>query len=533
MDLTPFPPAQEQALARFAVIAPLVCRQLDPLEATTVRTAIVSQAHHFPNDTLRRIDPRTLRRWVAVYRAALPNGTAAALQALYPQTRSDKGVPRVFDLKVIEAAVALRLELATRSTTDLLAHLPNGPKEATLAYHLRARGVTRKALKTQGKAFPRYEAATVNATWQSDVTEGFYVPDPTAPGKFRQVYLMGFIDDHSRLIAHGEWYFKESLPCLFDCLKKAVLRRGVPATLYWDNGPIYRAKQVELLAARLGAKIVFSTPYAPAGKGKIERFWQTSASSFLLEAAHAEIKTLPELNQAFWAWLDRYHHRKHQSTGMTPMARWESGAETVRYPNPAEIHDIFLWEETRLVQKTGTVSLAGNAYRVSDALVGRTVQVRYDPLDLATVKVYTNGAFCEIAAPYRLTAHTHRKATPLAQDEHYLPLASSKRLIQDSVTARQDTIGEAFNLVTAPDMHGDRLTIEGFRSLLAQRLARQQLDPGEQAEADTFFRRHAPLSVSALTQTLTAVLEAKGADRHLAYYLSEIRQSVIGKAGRV
>lgn len=463
---------------------------------------------------------------MAAYRAALPNGTMAALQALYPQPRSDKGIPRVFDSKVIDEAVALRLELATRSTADILAHLTKGPKEATLAYHLRQRGATRKALKAEGKAFPRYEAAAVNATWQSDVTEGFYVPDPTQPGTFKQVYLMGFLDDHSRLIAHGEWYFKESLPCLFDCLKKAVLRRGLPTTLYWDNGPAYKAKQTELLAARLGVRIVFSTPYAPQGKGKIERFWQTTAKGFLQEAAHAGILTLAELNTAFWAWLDRYHARPHQSTGMAPLARWEAGADTVRYPNPAEIHDVFLWEENRLVHKTGTLSLSGNEYRVSDTLVGRTVQVRYDPLDLATVKVFTDGTFREIAAPYRLTAHTHRKATPHVKDEKYLPLASSKRLIQESVTARQDTIDAAFSLVTAPDTHGDLLTVEGFRSLLANLLARP-LDPGEQAEVSTFFRRHAPMPATLLAQALASVVETKGADRHLTFYFGEIRQLLL------
>ncbi|MBM3271499.1 MAG: hypothetical protein FJZ01_28005, partial [Candidatus Sericytochromatia bacterium] len=40
------------------------------------------------------------------------------------------------------------------------------------------------------------------------------------------------------------------------------------------------------------------------------------------------------------------------------------GADQVRYPNPAEIHEIFLWEESRCVRKTGTISLAGNEYRV-------------------------------------------------------------------------------------------------------------------------------------------------------------------------
>jgi hypothetical protein len=198
---------------------------------------------------------------------------------------------------------------------------------------------------------------------------------------------------------------------------------------------------------------------------------------------------------------------------------------------PLRLHDSFLWEEDRLVQKTGCISLAGNAYRVSDALVGRKVQVRYDPLDLATVKVFAAGQFCEIAEPYQLTAHTHRKAVPQAKDEKYLPLASSKRLIQESVTSRQDTIDAAFAVVRPLDHLGDRLTVERFRSVLAAGL-NQSLDGGEQMEADRFFRRHAPLSEALVIGILTAVVAAKGADRHLTFYLAELRLAVVGKGAR-
>ena len=128
--------AQEVALARFAAIAPLVCRKLAPAEFRTVRAAILAQTYTFPGDRPRRLSARTLRRWLADYRRALPEGTGAALQALYPQPRSDKGVPRVFAPEVLQQAIALRVELSQRTTADILAHLPKAkrPKEATLAY---------------------------------------------------------------------------------------------------------------------------------------------------------------------------------------------------------------------------------------------------------------------------------------------------------------------------------------------------------------------------------------------------------------
>lgn len=519
--------AQEMALARFAAIAPLVTRPLSSEETAVLRQSILAATHLFPGERPRRITERTLRRWVAAYKGALRQGTIAALNALYPAARSDRGVPRVFDPQVIEDAIALRKELATRSTEALLGHLEGAPKAATLAYHLRRRGATRALLKAQTRAYPRYEAPAPNVTWQSDVMDGFYLPDPTDPTKFREAHLMGFLDDHSRLIAHGEWYFKESLPCLLDCLKKAVLRRGVSATLYWDNGPIYKSRQVKLIAARLGCRIVFSTAYSPEGKGKIERFWKTTAEGFLEEAKHAGFKTLDEINQAFWAWIEQYHQRKHRSTGMSPINRWEMAKEAIRYPHPADVHDIFLWEDTRQVKKTGTLSLAGNEYQVSETLIGTKVQVRYDPMDLAIVKVYRDDRFVELAAPYHLVAHTHKKATPRPKDEKYLPLASSQRLLQGAVNKRGEQVAAEIARVTG-DQHLDgRFTLVSWTRMVATMLGRD-LTVHEQDELAAFFTRYAPLPVRMATETMRAVIERKGAERHMSYYLGELAQHLLG-----
>ncbi len=519
--------AQEAALARFTVIAPLVSRPLSPAQAAAIRQAILAAEHLFPGERPRRITERTLRRWVAAYKKALPNGTIAALNALYPATRSDRGKPRVFDPQLIEDAIALRKELATRSTEALIAHLDGAPKAATLAYHLRRRGATRALLKAQTRAHPLYEAPGPNVIWQSDVKDGFFLPDPTEPGKFKEVHLMGFLDDHSRLIAHGEWYFKESLPCLIDCLKKAVLKRGIPARFYWDNGPIYKSKQVGLIAARLGAQVTFSTAYSPEGKGKIERFWRTTADSFMSEAAHAGFTTLDELNGAFWAWVETYNRKVHSRTRMTPLERWDTGKESIRYPHAADTHDLFLWEETRMVKKTGTLSLAGNEYQVSEKLIGRRVAVRYDPLDLATVKVFLEGELLEVATPYKLVAQTHRKATPRRQDEKYLPLASSKRLLNHAVATRSTAVEAELTRVTGPREPLGRLTEPAWIALVAQALGRE-FAAHERGELATFFRRYAPLSAPVVTDTLRALVERKGAERHLSYYLGELAQIRMG-----
>lgn len=522
---------QAVAIARFAVIAPLVTRRLSPPETQAVRSHILKQRHTLPgSDEGLHISARTLRRWLQAYREALPGGTVAALAALAPQGRSDKGKPRVFDETVVTEAIALRQELATRSTTILVEHIGGKVKESTLAYHLRQRGATRKAIAGTSRAFPRYEAEGPNVTWQSDVKDGFWLPDPTDPTRMREVHLMGFLDDYSRLVLHGEFYFKESLPCLFDCFKKAVVKHGVPTKVYWDNGPIYKSLQTALVAARLGTQIIRATTYHPEGHGKVERFWLTVIGNFMEEARHAGLTTLDELNEHFWSWLENYNHRVHSSTNKTPIERWKTIGEQVRRPHAADLAEAFLWEERRRVKKTGTLSLQGNEYQVVDSLVGKRVEVRFDPLDLSVVRVYHNGVFMGIAAPAVLTAHTHRKATPKPDDAKYLPLPSSKRLLESrtarrraDVEAELDTLvpGSDVNQVSNMNTLGERLTETGFICVLKKALGRD-LTEGERNTAAQFFRDHAPLGERAVSDVLAAVVRRRGSDRHLSFYLGEI-----------
>ena len=60
--------------------------------------------------------------------------------------------------------------------------------------------------------------------WQSDMSDGLWLPDPADPGKNRKCYLHGFIDDHSRLPTHVQFYWRESLPALENCFRRAITK---------------------------------------------------------------------------------------------------------------------------------------------------------------------------------------------------------------------------------------------------------------------------------------------------------------------
>jgi hypothetical protein len=71
-----------------------------------------------------------------------------------------------------------------------------------------------------------------------------------------------------------------------------------------------------------------------------------------------------------------------------------------------------LWSETRLVAKTATVSLFGNTYEVDAALVGRRVELVFDPFDLTDLQVRYQGRPMGVALGHQIGRHVHPGAKP-------------------------------------------------------------------------------------------------------------------------
>jgi putative transposase len=83
-------------------------------------------------------------------------------------------------------------------------------------------------------------------------------------------------------------------------------------------------------------------------------------------------------------------------------------------PSAALLHEAFLWFEVRTVTKTASVSLHANSFEVDAALVGKQVELIFDPYDLTTIEVRFEGRPMGTAVPLRIGTHTHPKARPEA-----------------------------------------------------------------------------------------------------------------------
>lgn len=535
--------ADDLALARYAVISPIVSRKLSPAEKGIVKGEVLAAVHLFP-DGNRKVSRRALDRWLGWYDVGHTTDegeivTAPGIEALRPLPRQDKGVSRAVEDTLIERAVFLRREDPTRSTSKILELLAaeaekNGHpaprlKEATLAFHLRQQKVTKRDLKRAGRVYQRYEQPRRNSTWQGDWSQGFLVPDPSSPSKPRMCHLHAFLDDHSRYVVHAEFYFRQNLPCLEDCFRKAILHGGVPEKVYWDNGAVYHSRQIQMVAARLKTQLIFSTPYCPEGKGKIERWFRTVKESFYPEARAAGLESLAELNEFFWGWLERsYHARVHSETEQTPLARWEQGVHGVRFPEPASLVDLFLWEEKRRVDKTGCIHIAGNPYAVAEHLVGREVVVRFDPFDLTRIRLYENGVFARVLEPQSLVSRTFRKATPTKQTTE--PRRESSAAYRDQMANEfrkraKDTIRNARR------DDGPVLSQPEFFAVLQEYLGDRQLTAGEAKLVEDFYHRNAPLAKIPVQSSLLQAFEAKGPKRHIRYYLDFVQAARFNNNG--
>jgi putative transposase len=84
--------------------------------------------------------------------------------------------------------------------------------------------------------------------------------------------MFAFLDDRSRAVMAGRFGFHEDTVRLAVALRPALAARGVPGSIYVDNGSSSVDSWLPRACASLGIELVHSTPGRPQGRGKIERY---------------------------------------------------------------------------------------------------------------------------------------------------------------------------------------------------------------------------------------------------------------------
>jgi transposase InsO family protein len=240
-----------------------------------------------------------------------------------------------------------------------------------------------KLYQKPGVAARRFVRTDRNDMWQADIKYAYMKIN----GKVIQGYFVGFIDDATRYIVHGEFYDNSDQTIVEDCFRKAILKSGLPQRVFFDNGKQFRNKWMERACAILGIKLIFTAPYSPESKGKIERFNRT-LESFLYEAMLKQVGSLSDYNNLFNVWLEEcYHNKEHSGINQAPGIAYRSSKTPLRFLLAETVTKAFLHMEQRKVDKSGCISFKGKKYEVGIIYIGKVVDVIYDPADVTVITV--------------------------------------------------------------------------------------------------------------------------------------------------
>lgn len=508
------------ALFRFGVISPLVCRPLEPDERRILREQILEQTFRYPDGSERRVPERTLRHWLAKHRKF-------GFKGLFDEFRSDKGENRAIPEEVLAKAVELRKEEPSRSVRTVIEILKktgcdaSNFSERTVARRLAAAGATKKLLKKGAGSYRRWEQLYVNDLWHGDTSHGIWLRDPENPSKPKKTKFIVFVDDASRICTHGEFYFDEQLPKLVDCFGKALLQRGRPCRLLFDNAFIYHSTTIETMCAELGSAISFCRPRAPQGKGKVERFIKTVQDSFMTEANRAAVESLEELNKLFQGWVSEYHNRVHSElNGLTPQERWQQDVNRISLVLPEELRRALLLRAKRKVHiNTGTVSVDGRDYQASADLAGQEVEVRWSPRHCESVELWMLGEFIETAREVKIQPWVEAGDKRLDEDlPPGTPFESSKILMN---SFRNDFAEPGLLAKRSSELLSCGEFVQMCFNALERELVQQELDG-----LGDFFKRLAPIRRDLVQLALERAVQSKGGDMHIRFYLEQIEQLI-------
>lgn len=398
---------RSDAMIRFQILKPFI-------EDGVSLTRVASE---------KGIPLRTASRWVKQYREA-------GLVGLVRRRRADRGrrqIPPM--LQQLIEGMALQKPAPTAAMiyrqVSGIAEQQGWAKPSYATVHSVVRSLepglvtlAHEGSKAYREAFDliyRREAQRPNEIWQADHTLlDVWLADDE--GKPKKPWLTIILDDYSRVAAAYFLTFKA--PSALNtslALRQAIWRKsdprwhvcGIPDTFYTDHGSDFTSRHMEQVSADLKMELVFSIPGAPRGRGRIERFFKTVNLMFLMalpgyapEGAPppaGKLLSLAELDARFRAFLlDEYHVRLHGGTDMAPQDRWEVGGLVPRLPDSLEQLDLLLLTvaKSRRVHQDG-IHFQGLRYMdlTLAAYVGEDITIRYDPRDMAEIRVFHGDKF--------------------------------------------------------------------------------------------------------------------------------------------
>jgi len=395
------------ALWRYSILGPLVSSQLEHGDRQEHFREAASRYHIDPDGASVKLSERTIEAWYYAWKKG-------GFDALKTEPRQDRGQSHIPEA-LQERLIALKREKPRRSIRRLIRILERSGEvekgkltKSSVQRLLKTRGFSGRgggAEPTERRSFLHQDPGEL---WMGDVLHG---PPVLAKNRLRKSYVIAFIDSATRFIPAAEVRLSESAADHEYALKQAILKHGPPRALYLDNGAAQRSHSLQLILAELSIRLIHTQAYDPQAKGAIER-WNRTFREEVEDELPEDPLAIEELQSRVWAWLSvEYNARVHSTTGRIPREDWLRDTSLLRSVPPSiDLDQVFLHRERRVVRRDGTVRFRGQFLEVRPSLIGREVELRFDPFDSeALPQVFVDGQFVCDSVALDLVKNSMRK----------------------------------------------------------------------------------------------------------------------------
>lgn len=384
------------ASMRLAVIQPAFNNTYPDMTKSAYYVRIAQQPFKLPDGREVRYTPGTFACWESDFRKG-------GFDALIPKERSDRGHTRKLDADMIAKIYELREKYPRLTATGIRDKMimDGFMKETDASVATFQRFIRKNNLK--GASAPgqkdrkAFEEEFCTGMYQADT---LYGPFLTENGMTRRTYCIMILDDKSRMIVGGKFFYQDNSVNFLQVFKEAVASHGIPAKLYVDNGASYKNSQLPLICGQLGTVLIHTPVRDGASKGKVERNFRTLRTRFLDTLDTTSIPSIWELNRLLTEYIRTHNTSVHSATGMVPHVRYMEDIFKVRMPKSRDwLNDCFLYRVKRKVRNDATVLLDKQLYDVPMEYIRCSVEIRYNPGD-------TDSAFImdgDRRVPIRLT----------------------------------------------------------------------------------------------------------------------------------
>lgn len=378
------------ALFRYGLISSLVNNTYEEVSMEDYYRKAASKSYTLNGKEIK-VRASTIKKWYINYKKFGYNG-------LIPKTRTDLNTSRKLTLDAQQKIIDYKKEFPHISGTLIYQKLI---EEGYINQAIVSKSTVLKFIRDNyllfgddGKIDRRaFEMEFANQMWDADTSHGPYL---TINNKKIKTYLIALIDDASRLITSAKFYYEDNAINFQNTFKEGLKKYGIPKRIFLDNGKTYKNEQLSIICASCGMELIYTKPYSPQSKAKIERWFHTMKETWMRGINWTDIKDIDELNDMLNDFINEYNNKVHSSlinngVNISPRERWFKDQNQIKKIDNNQIDEYFLHTAYPTIRADSIAHIKKVEYEVPTKYIGKKVTVKYDFQDRSKAWIYDNG----------------------------------------------------------------------------------------------------------------------------------------------